>query len=577
VKRWRTGDDVRVMVQPKPEWNCRRSNSMNGKLASLDIIGLHRNSIQLQDALYSLHELNVEFAAREILGLTGDVAILVKVPVAPNMQKLPSASFDFSVKDADPERLPPVTGHYALDLPKGKVRASATTGDLNITMELAVGDYLAVKVVHSKTGASHCQKVSLKDNDHTGDLPHPVPGTFDKVEAVGVKECNRFNYFGSDRQLGDVEFWYSEDEDTVCRFAVQNLGKSGEPKHVIDVHSWRADFQQPLDFSLQSCENAKDSSFAWLTLADSPQKGDDSLAVGVESLQELGDALGKIGMLPPQATKALMSMRVKLPSDSGKDTPSSGHHHHKPSDPEFHNDDIMSPLLKTFSFSFNSTFPQQGEAAAGVSHSGALSLSTKAVGSGKIKVDTEKRLIYMESAIHDVSKGIPLVETKIIYRADQGRLLAHTKVKDKTAFVQCWELSSAEVLPARPHIQSRNPFQRGKLVDTRFPVPGVAGNLAKKYSFFISRRKRVELFVDRNSALVYMSLNNLERFLSAGVQVREWSTAPIDDSWFEAGEDWQCHETKFRDYPEQLAEWDIIQVFLPTHPDEESSRRLNVV
>merc|ERR1711933_192012 len=117
----------------------------------------------------------------------------------------------------------------------------------------------------------------------------------------------------------------------------------------------------------------------------------------------------------------------------------------------------------------------KGEAAGGVSHSGALSLSHKGVGSGKIKVDTEKRRIYMESAMHDVSKGIPLVETKIIYRADRGRLLTHTKVKDRTDFVQCWQLSSAEVLPAKPHLRSKNPFQRGKLVDPHFLMPGAAG------------------------------------------------------------------------------------------------------
>eukprot|EP00930_Biecheleria_cincta_P037769 TRINITY_DN25949_c0_g2_i1.p1 TRINITY_DN25949_c0_g2~~TRINITY_DN25949_c0_g2_i1.p1 ORF type:complete len:1046 (+),score=207.99 TRINITY_DN25949_c0_g2_i1:35-3139(+) len=576
VKRWRSGDDVAVEVQPKSEWKCQRSDAMTGRLASLDITGVHQRSIQLQDALYALHELNVEFAAREILGLTGDVAILVKVPTAPEMQKLPGANFDFSVLAGD--RPDSANGHFSLDQQTGKVKVQASApyneGSLDIVIELHAGDYLAVKVQDPSKGTSQCQKISLKDLAR--DLPPPVPGTFDQVEAVGVKECNRYSYFGNDGQFGDVDFWYSEDEDAPCRFAVQHLGKNGTEKRIIDIKTWRADFGDGDDEdSLRSCENAEDSSFAWLSVTDKSRQGDDSLA-GVVAVQELGDALGKIGLLSPQATSALISMTAKMPPGSGTDNdPSSGNHEPALPVPEIQND-IMSPLLKTFSFSFNSTFPQQGNAAGGISHSGALSLSRKGVGTGKIKVDTEKRRIYMESAIHDVSKGIRLVETKIIYRADQGRLLTHTKVKDTTDFLQCWELSSAEVLPAEPHLRSKNPFQRGKLVDPHFPVPGAAGGLAKKYSFFISHRKRVEFFVDQNSALVYMSLNNLERFLSAGIQVGQWSTAPIDESWFDSGNDWQCHETKFLDYPEQLAQWDMIQVFLPTHSDEDS-RRLNVV
>ena len=51
--------------------------------------------VRPQDALYSLRELSPDFSVREILGLTGDLAIVVKVPLAPALGMLRAVTFNF--------------------------------------------------------------------------------------------------------------------------------------------------------------------------------------------------------------------------------------------------------------------------------------------------------------------------------------------------------------------------------------------------------------------------------------------------------------------------------------------------
>lgn len=51
--------------------------------------------IRLQDALYSLRELSTDFSVRELLGLTGDLAIVIKVPLPPNLGTLDAVTFNF--------------------------------------------------------------------------------------------------------------------------------------------------------------------------------------------------------------------------------------------------------------------------------------------------------------------------------------------------------------------------------------------------------------------------------------------------------------------------------------------------
>lgn len=180
-------------------------------------------------------------------------------------------------------------------------------------------------------------------------------------------------------------------------------------------------------------------------------------------------------------------------------------------------------------------------------------------------MDLAKRRLYLRSEATNVSAGIPRVESRVIFRGDRGRLYARTKMDDE-GFEQCWSVRTVEAVP-EPHggVQP-NPFSRGQLAGKGFSVPGAAGERAEKYVFYLNQRKRVELFVDEQLKLAAMNLDDLNRDVSAGILVRDWSTAPIDVGWFEPSNDWKCEDLQFLEYAEYIAEWDLIRVFFPVEP-----------
>jgi len=236
----------------------------------------------------------------------------------------------------------------------------------------------------------------------------------------------------------------------------------------------------------------------------------------------------------------------------------------------WHNDDIFSPLVKSFSFSFSSSFPLQGEAGS------SRQLKYKHKGTGEVKVDAFNRRLFMRSEAKNVSEGIPTIETKVIYRADQGRLWAMTTIPGPRPVTQCWQISTAEAIPLPPRGVTQNPFLRAKHALSGVSIPD-SSELAQKYVLFLDQSKRVEFYIDDHRSLAYMKLDHLDRDVSAGIRIRDWSTAPVDDQWFEA-EKWQCDDMVPIEYAEQLSAWEIIQVFLPTQSDEdEVSRRLHAV
>merc|ERR1711879_545911 len=100
-----------------------------------------------------------------------------------------------------------------------------------------------------------------------------------------------------------------------------------------------------------------------------------------------------------------------------------------------------------------------------------------------------------------------------------------------------------------------------------FSVPGGGtGEPVEKYVFYLNQKKRVELFVDEQSTLQAINLDDLHRDVSAGILIHDWSTAPIDDGWFEPSNDWKCEDLEFLEYIEQVADWDLIRVFFPVQP-----------
>ncbi|OLQ14111.1 hypothetical protein AK812_SmicGene1845 [Symbiodinium microadriaticum] len=74
---------------------------------------------------------------------------------------------------------------------------------------------------------------------------------------------------------------------------------------------------------------------------------------------------------------------------------------------------------------------------------------------------------------------------------------------------------------------------------------------------------KVDLFVNDKHEPAYIKVEDLSRDIAVGVLTRDWHTAPIEDRWFEVGEDWECNPELSDQYLEQLASWDLLQIFLP--------------
>jgi len=590
VLRWHTGEDIGVSVRPAPQWDCS-TDPGTGQLAHLGLKDVHKRSIQLQDALYALHALSRSFAILEILGLTGDVAIMVQEPELPELWRLPAASFSYSLYWGPANGDPKADGHtftggsFAADLRRGRVRMTARTmtpSSVNISVALDPGN-LAV-LVEAFGAEPQCLTLPLgKDSDlvgGTGGQGRPVAkaGIFDGVEAVGDAECNRFTFLGTGDKAESVEFWFSKEEDTVCRLEVLPPSESGAAGMgaLVNVPSWEPVYSPGGHESFADsqalagapagwhCTPAAEAERSWLSLARvSPPHA----LPGSVALAKLAEASGVVGMLPTRAADTLRQLVVMSPSAGAEGVA-------KPSTtPPQAQVDLFGPELQNFAFSFSSTYPLQGRAAGGNS-----ALRPQNRGSGELRVDLAKRRLYLRSEAKNVSAGIPQVESRVIFRGDRGRLYARTKM-DAEDFEQCWSVRTVEAVPAPIGGAQPNPFARGTLAGRGFSLPGGEGKHAAKYSFYLNQKKRVELFVDDSNVLAAMNLDDLDRDLSAGIIIDKWSTAPIDDGWFEPSADWKCEDLQFLEYAEQIAEWDLIRVFFPVEPvplNEEGRRLLRV-
>eukprot|EP00435_Cladocopium_sp_Y103_P055900 s945_g18.t1 len=152
-------------------------------------------------------------------------------------------------------------------------------------------------------------------------------------------------------------------------------------------------------------------------------------------------------------------------------------------------------------------------------------------------------MLYLRSTTKDFSSGIPEVTSEIIYRGDRNQLWARFRLNAKE---QCWQIDTSQAL--RGGGRAPNPFRRGKL-SGHSTIP-YTSQAAQKYTFFIAPEKRVDIFV-RDHTLGYLELTDLTRDVATGVRSRGWITAPLSEEIFEDK------------YLDQLATWDLIQVFLP--------------
>jgi len=585
VTRWHVGEDVKISVRPPPQWGCAEETPVTGQLAHLGLQKVHKRSIELQDALYALHELGRDFAVLEILGLTGDVAIMVQEPELPELWRLPSVSFSYSLylgpANGDKTGGNPYTaGSFAADLEHGRVRMTAgamTANATNISVALNPGS-LAVQVEEASLDGPQCLILPLEESHGITpekDERFSAAGIFDGVEVIGQAECNRFTFLGTGAHAESVEFWFSKEENTVC--GIEVLPPAGDDGSglgaLINVPAWEPYYVpgardgDPYGSGLAAAPDGWDCRTVsqqeqqggglWLSLASEAPPSTLPAAV---ALAKLAEASGVVGLLPPRASTTLSRLVITSPSSLAG--ASSG-----PRGPLAKPVNIFGEDLQTFAFSFTSTFPSQGHPGALVAYGAPVGLRTRNHGFGEMRVDLAKRRLYLRSEAANVSAGIPRVESRVIFRGDRGRLYARTKMDDFD-FETCWSVGTVEAVPVPRGGMQPNPFRRAKLAGKGFNVPAREGltQLTDKYVFFLNQRKRVELFVDSEHSLAAMRLDDLSRDVSAGIQVHDWTTDPIDDGWFEPSNDWKCEDLQFLEYAEYIAEWDIIRVFFPVEP-----------
>jgi len=590
IKRWHVSNDLELNLplRTPAEWACTETHA-TGQLARLGLHKLHKRSVELQDALYSLRELGKNFAVLEILGLTGDVAIMVQEPELPELWRLASVSFSYSLYLGPANGDPAAGGHtytagsFAADLQHGKVRMTAgamTVGATNISLALNPGS-LAVQVEEAST-EPQCLLLPLEgeQSGETGqDERFNAAGIFDGVEVIGQAECNRFTFLGTGAHAESVEFWFSKEENSVC--GIEVLPPAGDDGSglgaLINVPAWEPIYApgaregDPYGTKLGAApqgwkcktvsEQEQEGRGLWLSLeSDAPG----STLPSAVALSKLAEAAGVVGLLPPRASNTLSRLVIRSPTNPDGDAPARAPATPAPAPPV----NIFGPELRTFAFSFSSTYPSQGRRGGGhtgVAYGSSAGLRTRNHGSGELRVDLANRRLYLRSEATNVSAGIPRVESRVIFRGDRGRLYARTKMDDE-GFEQCWSVRTVEAVPPPHGGVQPNPFSRGQLAGKGFSVPGATDERAEKYVFYLNQRKRVELFVDDRLALAAMNLDDLNRDVSAGILVRDWSTAPIDDGWFEPSNDWKCEDLQFLEYAEYIAEWDLIRVFFPVEP-----------
>jgi len=583
IQRWLSREDVPVSVLPNPSWGCTQDPGA-GQLAHLGLNQVHKRSIELQDALYALRSLNRAFAVLEILGLTGDVAIMVQEPELPALWKLPAVSFSYSLavvpgdQEAPGEDPSLTKGTYAADLRHGHVRMTADDANSRISLAFEY-DVLAVRIEEGDSGASVCLTMPIDPaNGKPGMLgatPISAAGIFDGVEAVGDEECNRFTFLGTGTHTESVNLWFSKEQDTVCRISMRPpAGESTDSGQyfwaVINVKAWEPTYhpadifsesdvsegQVPQDWNCQPAfgPNGTQSWLSWAT-----QSPPDELPTA-SVLSKLAEAAGVVGLLAPHASMWLSRLVALSPSKFMTTTTTT-----TPVPPRV---DMFGPELKSFSFSFSSTFPLQGRGASsqassmgGAAPASLMGTLPRSRGSGEVHVDLAQRRLFLRSVATNISVGIPSLETRILFRGDRGRLYAHTKIGDD--FEQCWSVSTAELFPAPPADAPANPFLRARADADGFSVPGRAGLPAKKYVLYIDQAKRAQLFVGDDNELIAINLDDLERDASTGVLVSGWGTAPIDEELFEPGDDWHCSEPQFDEENRELDEWELLRVFFP--------------
>lgn len=463
-------------------------------------------------------------------------------------------------------------GHFSSKLDSSEAWLSVTIDDAS-EVTVVVGPTLLS--VHATTGPNvepACLTIPL--GNPGGTRTTAMAATFERMDTFNHDSVNRFQFLGAQPEDGNTDLWY-DPEDHAARFMqVRPQGHSGQkvlPLATFDLANWEehtthteGNLFPPDDWN---CQPASEQAQPWLQLADSQKVAQaHPLLPAVYGLHELVAAVRAVGLLPSSAAAVLPGLsinpkRLKQPASI----------YRPPEKPEWAPPvDLFGPKLKQMAFSFTSIFPTQGHLQRGggafYTEPGSYN-AAREHGKGEVRVDLPSRSLFMWNEVTNVSAGIAKVESRIVYRGDEGRLYTHTRMDD---FEQCWSVDTSGTIPSGVGPQI-NPFSRA-VYSGDFSVPGTTQGRAKKYTMRLGPKKSIAFFVD-DDKLVAFNVDDLERDATGGALVHDFTTGQVDKAWFEPARDWRC-EDKYNllDNAASIADWDILKVFFPR--DELSEQEL---
>lgn len=338
ILKWSVDDEVNEGVKPEAQWGCAPHREGDEQLARLGLSHpLHKKSVQLQDALYAVDKLHADFALLEILGLTGDVGIMVQEPKPPDLWAAPAVTLAYSISlvqadFADIHRASStnITGHFAANLNGNVIQitagGSASAGITNVTV-LLDPDQLSVQVTEPD-GKTSCLTLPVKDSEESDSRIQEMPGMFEGVEEVNGSECDRFSYTGTGPHQESVQFWWSMEDKRVCALLVGTSEEHAASRAKIDIPEWTLSYEPQAimdDLSpeaaiamatapLQQCASATESRNSWLSLASRAPRS--SLLAG-SALARLAEACGVVGLLPEKFASILSRLVITSPSEAG--------------------------------------------------------------------------------------------------------------------------------------------------------------------------------------------------------------------------------------------------------------------
>ncbi|CAK0898999.1 unnamed protein product, partial [Prorocentrum cordatum] len=527
VLRWHT-DDVEFTTVPPKEWACTENpeaSSGETQLAHLGLRQVHKKSIQLQDTLYALRNLSRGFAILEVLGLPGDVAIMVEEPTVSDSAEWRRVAFEYSAalsqhSGGDPSTEVPATysfdGSFAADVEAGKFWINLHSPDLdpsapNVSVLVEPG----MLSVHMQDATdSRCLRFQVPNENLASPWSAPI---FASVEDLGQMACNRF-LIRSVTGGTDVDFWYSKESRSVCQMGVLST-QSGQADigAVFTVTKWHRSepserlpasrWEVPKDWN---CQDAGQSGSDWALITpqqDVPREGAPADRRGpVEALLPAGSAIstlalacGAVGALPTAAAAALSRLAIRPPQGGTAGRP-------EPAAPP---KGVFDQDLAHFSFSF------------ATSTSGVEGASSE----GRVFVDLARRRLLVLGHASMPSAGMDKVVSFFDYQGDNG--WAYTMNQGK-GFDICFSLRVT-----RSAFKLDNPFalrfSEGGCVEHGTPKGARRCTTSLGSAKADPTDKVVDILISDSQALMGVTFKNLGKGITSQLTITGWSTEPADE------------------------------------------------